>query len=160
MKLTIIPSDKAVYKDTISFLNLTFDAPNDVNALQWDSEMNVGWIEFVTSFDGTTPQNQNITELPAWAVEASAVWDQADYENKNPPPPTDAELIQACQIQAEQYLQQTDWSEIPSVVDTTSPTYLVNSQEFVQYRIQVRALRLNPVTNPVFPTMPSPQWSN
>jgi hypothetical protein len=160
MKLTIIPADKAVYKDGISFLNLTFTTPSNIRALQWDSAQNKGWVEFETDSEGITPPNQSITELPDWAVQASTVWDAADYTLKNPPAPTEAELIKACKVQAEEYLQQTDWSEIPSVSDTSNAMHLLNIEDFISYRVQVRALRVNPVANPTFPTMPTPQWSS
>lgn len=160
MKLTIIPADKAVYKDGISFLNLTFTTPSNIRALQWDSAQNKGWVEFEYDSEGVTPPNQPITELPDWAVQATTAWDAADYALKNPPAPTEDELIKACKTQAEEYLQQTDWSEIPSVSDQSNAIYLVNVQDFISYRVQIRSLRINPVVNAVFPPMPTAQWSS
>jgi hypothetical protein len=66
MKLTIIPDDKAVYKDKISFEGVDLSAvPSDVHALQFDDATNTGHIEFK---DGP---NQDITKLPEWAVTAA-----------------------------------------------------------------------------------------
>lgn len=160
MKLTIIPGDKAVYKDDVSFLNIDFTSPEDVHALQWDSVANLGWIEFKVNIDGVKPENQTITSLPDWTSSAITAWDDADYAEKHPPAPSEAELLMLCKAQAQEYLRLTDWSEIPSVIDTTSPQYLLNHQEFVDYRIQVRVLVITPVTNPVWPVMPTAQWSS
>lgn len=75
MNLVIIPVDGAVYVDGFSFSGLTFDAPTSVHALQWKTTK--GWIEFVDSDDGIKPQNEAITELPQWALDAKAKWDAA-----------------------------------------------------------------------------------
>jgi hypothetical protein len=160
MRLTIIPGDKAVYKDDVSYLNLSFTLPENIHALQWDGATNYGWVEFKSNSDGTKPNNQIINALPDWVESAMTAWDNADYNEKNPPTPTDDVLIAVCKAQAQEYLQKTDWSEIPSVVDTNSPQYLLNAQEFIDYRIQVRALVINPVPNPVWPTTPTAQWSS
>jgi hypothetical protein len=160
MKITIISADGAVYKDGVAFLGLTFSTPTNIRALQWDGSQNKGWVEFQSNEQGVIPPNEAITELPDWAIQAIGVWDAADYTLKNPPAPTEAELIETCKVQAELYLEQTDWSEIPSVSDQANAIYLVNVQDFINYRVQIRALRVNPVANPVFPTMPTPQWSS
>jgi hypothetical protein len=75
MNLTIIPVDGAVYVDGQSISGLSFSAPQGVHALQWKSTK--GWIEFMDSDDGTKPQNQMISELPQWALDAKAKWDEA-----------------------------------------------------------------------------------
>lgn len=75
MNLVVIPVDGAVYVDGVSFSGLTFDSPADVHALQWKSTK--GWIEFIDRDDGTKPQNEPITELPQWALDAKAAWDAA-----------------------------------------------------------------------------------
>jgi hypothetical protein len=75
MKITIIPSDGAVYKDNASYtrLNLT-DIPSNIHALQWKDT--AGWIEFTDNPDGTKPQNELITSLPSWAITACTKWDE------------------------------------------------------------------------------------
>jgi hypothetical protein len=82
MKLTIIPSDVAVYVDGVMKayaplpLNLTqCGIPSDVHALQWKDTK--GWIEFTDNDDGTKPQNEAITELPSWANAYVTKWDEA-----------------------------------------------------------------------------------
>ena len=76
MNLTIIPIDGAVYVDGYSFSGLDLsEAPADVHALQWKDTK--GWIEFKDTEDGEKPNNQNITELPAWANSCKAKWDEA-----------------------------------------------------------------------------------
>jgi len=81
MRLTIIPSDNAVYKDGVmkAWTDPALDlsgcgTPANVHALQWYDS--VGEIEF----DGQTPgfpkpPNQQITQLPQWALNCVAVWD-------------------------------------------------------------------------------------
>lgn len=76
MKLTIIPSDGAVYVDNWSFSNLDLSfIPSDVHALQWKNDL--GWIEFVENDDFTKPQNEVIHQLPEWANTAVARWTAA-----------------------------------------------------------------------------------
>lgn len=73
MKITIIPADGAVYKDGYSFSGLSFTKiPDEIHALQWDGSS--GWIEFVSDENGGKPQNENISELPAWVDECLSVW--------------------------------------------------------------------------------------
>jgi hypothetical protein len=75
MKLVIIPIDGAVYVDGFSYseLDLSF-CPSDVHALQWN--VSKGWVEFKDNDEGIKPNNQTITELPAWALQAKAKWDE------------------------------------------------------------------------------------
>lgn len=81
MNLTIIPIDGAVYVDGESYSGLDLSAaPTDVHALQWKNDK--GWIEFNDSADGTKPQNQSITELPAWANACKAKWDETKAAEK------------------------------------------------------------------------------
>ena len=58
----------------------------------------------------------------------------------------------ACKAEAKQRLADTDWSVLPDVV-------VKNKLEFETYRSQIRALVLNPVADPVWPTEPQPVWS-
>jgi len=72
MKLTIIVSDTAVYKDSVSFDPVDVSAvPSNVHALQFDTTTGTGHIEFKDA------PNQKITELPDWAVIASNNYDTA-----------------------------------------------------------------------------------
>lgn len=83
MRLTIVPEDQIVYVDRVgkSPLDLSLCAvPAGVHALQWNET--AGWIEFVDNPDGTKPQNQPITELPAWANCCVAKWQDAAPVNE------------------------------------------------------------------------------
>lgn len=64
-RLTLIPSDGAVYFDdkVILGLDLSF-IPNGVHALQWLND--AGWIEYI---DPAIP-NEPISVLPNWAIDA------------------------------------------------------------------------------------------
>jgi hypothetical protein len=75
MNLTIVPIDGAVYVDGVSLHGLTFDAPQDIHALQWKATK--GWVEFVDSDAGLKPANQAIDALPQWALDAKTKWDEA-----------------------------------------------------------------------------------
>jgi hypothetical protein len=77
MKLTIIPVDGSVGKDNIFYGRIDLSScgiPSDVHALQWEeNEPNKGHIEYKSALI----QNQDITELPAWANACVAKWDEA-----------------------------------------------------------------------------------
>lgn len=76
MKLTIIKNDGAVYKDNVSYANLSLPTvPSDVHALQWNNDK--GHIEFVDNIKA----NEAITELPSWANDALTAW-QTAYETE------------------------------------------------------------------------------
>lgn len=62
--------------------------------------------------------------------------------------------------QAEQLLDETDWTTIPDVSDpTVSEPYLANSAEFASYRNQIRKIAVNPpVVVEVWPVEPSEVW--
>jgi hypothetical protein len=141
MQLTIIPSDGAVYKDGLCYSELTWDGtPSNVHALQFNFDSNAGWIEYN---DGTP--NESITAIPTWAQNAEAAWQVAYNEEHKPPvpvPPT-AEENKAT---AMYLLQQTDWTELPSVVDPAqSNPYLANQSDFIAYRNAVRQYAINPI---------------
>ena len=157
MRLTIIPSDGAVYENGVSYLNLSWEGtPANVHALQW-FDNSTGWIEFN---DGTP--NEDITVLPQWALNAEAAWDAA--ANPPPPPaPTPEEIQAQNKAEASSLLQQTDWT---ATVDISNPQYsnpyLMNQDDFLAYRSAVRAIAVNPPTTPVtvWPTLPTEQWSS
>jgi glycogen debranching enzyme len=76
MKLIIIKDDGAVYKDNVSFAELSLPTiPSDVHALQWKDS--VGHIEFTNNVKA----NEAITELPSWANDALTAWQNA-YDTK------------------------------------------------------------------------------
>lgn len=80
MKLTIIPVDGAVYKDGISYNDITWaGTPANIHALQWLG--NDGWVEYN---DGTA--NESITVLPEWANNALTAWEVANTPLPDPEP--------------------------------------------------------------------------
>jgi len=147
MRLTIIPNDKAVYKDNVAYDGLNMSAvPLNVHALQWFGAS--GNIEFKNNVP-----NEDITELPNWANLCIQEWEAANYAEKHPPAPTPEQLIAACKAEAKQRLESTDYSELPDV-----KVLLLNASEFTTYRTQVRNLYLNPVVDPIWPIEPEAQW--
>lgn len=79
-RVTIIPEDGAVYLDEYVYIHLDLSdcgIPDDVHALQWLN--NEGEIESKSEW----VSNQHITELPTWALNCIAKWEEA-YQ-VNPP---------------------------------------------------------------------------
>lgn len=60
--------------------------------------------------------------------------------------------LQDCAEKAKALIAASDWSMLPDV-------NLQNKTEFEAYRSELRALIINPVADPVFPTEPTPVWS-
>jgi hypothetical protein len=66
----------------------------------------------------------------------------------------------SCKKQAISILNSTDWTSSNDVGNSeVSNPYLSNQQEFISYRSKIRALAVNPVANPVWPTIPTEQWT-
>jgi len=68
------------------------------------------------------------------------------------------EKLQWVSKQAQIELSLTDWTELPSVSDTSKPVYLSNSQEFITYRNEIRLISVNPTIEPNWPTRPVAIW--
>lgn len=67
----------------------------------------------------------------------------------------------ACKAQAQSILSATDWTSIGDVGNPQmSNPYLVNQAAFISYRSTIRNYAVNPVTDPVWPTPPTEQWSS
>jgi hypothetical protein len=151
MLLTIIPIDGNVIKDKVGYLDLNLSScgiPSNVRALQWQET--AGWLEFWDQ------QNENITALPSWVDCCLAAWTVAN--TPVPPSPPTAEENKQTAIGK---LQQTDWTQIPSVSDPAlSNPYLANKNAFDVYRNSVRQYALNPVAgNITWPTIPTEVWT-
>jgi hypothetical protein len=58
----------------------------------------------------------------------------------------------ACKAQAKALLAASDWSVLPDV-------QISNKADFENYRAILRGYVLSPVTNPTFPTEPTPVWA-
>jgi hypothetical protein len=63
---------------------------------------------------------------------------------------------------ATQLLTATDWTSIADIADPAiSNPYLMNQEEFLTYRSQLREIAVNPVAGFItFPTKPVEQWSS
>ena len=69
--------------------------------------------------------------------------------------------IQSIKQQADQLLSATDWTAIPSVADPLqSNPYLMNQEQFIAWRSQVRFIAVNTTLDAVFPPQPKEVWSN
>lgn len=89
------------------------------------------------------------------AAQIGGSWNGTDF--LPPPPPDYAEINKE---QAQQLLQQTDWT---ATVDISNPQYsnpyLGNQDAFLAYRSQVRQIAVNPPETPaVFPVKPDEIW--
>jgi len=152
MRLTIVPIDNNVIKDNVP-LDSTIDLsscaiPSNIRALQWRETS--GWIEFWNQ------DNQDITELPSWVACCIAKYDASFIPQPPIPPTADGNKSTAIQL-----LQQTDWTQIPSVSDPAlSNPYLSNKLAFDQYRNSVRQYALNPVAGDInWPVEPTEVWT-
>ena len=105
-------------------------------------------------------------DSPVIAVQSDVAgpgWTYVDGQFVAPPvpAPTPEDLIALCKQTAIGLLNATDWTTIPDVANpSASNPYLMNQGAFIAWRSQVRALAVNPVANPVFPTQPTEQWSS
>lgn len=61
--------------------------------------------------------------------------------------------FQDCKTKAKQLLLDSDWSELPSVIEA-----LENADEWKSYRVQLRKYVVTPVQSPVFPSVPQVKW--
>ena len=61
--------------------------------------------------------------------------------------------------QAQALLQATDWATLSDI--TTGTHRLTNQDAFIAYRNELRAIAVNPPTNPAtFPSVPTETWGN
>ena len=151
MRLTIIPSDFAVYIGGVPYAPLNMSSvPTNVHALQWFDTS--GWIEY------TNAPNENITELPSWAITCVEEWEVADYQRKHPvpQPPTPEENKNKAVL----LLSETDWTALPEVSDPLlSNPYLGNFAAFNTYRNDLRKIAVSPrFGEMVWPVKPEEEW--
>ena len=151
MQLTIIPIDGNVKKDGVGYINLDLSScaiPANVRALQWRNT--AGWLEFWDQ------QNEDITELPSWVNCCLSKWTEANTPVPLSPPKAEDNKQTAISL-----LQQTDWTTIPDVSDSTkSNPYLSNANDFVTYRNAVRQYAINPIAGDItWPPLPQEVWT-
>jgi hypothetical protein len=109
------------------------------------------------------------TLVPAaqWTLSDKENYDTIQWFSDNIPQPTAEEIqaeiarleaqapLEVCKRQAKRLLADTDWSVLPDAAAS-----LTNQADFISYRAVIRALAINPVANPSFPTVPTAQWSS
>ena len=148
MKLTIIPSDGAVYEDEVAYSDLVWEGtPPTARALQWQDV--AGWIEY------TDQPNEDIVVLPEWADNAMAAWTVA-----NTPPPPVPPTAEQNKTTASQLLANTDQTTIPDIANpVVNDPYLANQDEFITYRNEIRKIAVYPTAGDlVWATPPIEVW--
>jgi hypothetical protein len=72
------------------------------------------------------------------------------------PPPTSTEN----KLKAVSLLKETDWVTFPDVVDTSLTPHLLNQDEFIEYRRQLRAISVDPIDGYInWPVIPNEKWA-
>ena len=115
----------------------------------------------------TVVANSEYAKSQGWVEltgNAGIGWSYIDGQFIAPPQPqpTPEEIQAQNKTTATQLLQETDWT---ATVDISNPEisnpYLVNQNEFLSYRSQVRSIAITPPDTPaIFPEMPKEIWSN
>lgn len=153
MKLSIVVDDGTVVIDGYGFSNLLLlGIPTDVHAVQWQETR--GWIEHN---DGKL--NKEITsfsDLPPWVNLAIDAWQTLNDSILQEPE-------QSNKDKAITLLYQTDWVEMPSVSDINRIPHLLNLEDFLKYRENLRkiVLSLDSLNNQIeWPILPSANWSS
>lgn len=71
-------------------------------------------------------------------------------------PPTSTEN----KLKAISLLKETDWVTFPDVVDTSLTPHLLNQDEFIEYRRQLRAISVDPKDGYIgWPVIPVEKWA-
>ena len=86
----------------------------------------------------------------AWKI---VDWEQEAIDAYN------EQLKQSNKQQAERLLAESDWTDKPSVTDTTKPLHLVNAAEWDAYRDALRMIAVVPTVTVEWPTKPQEVWS-
>lgn len=105
-------------------------------------------------------QEQGWVELVG---DAGIGWSYIDGQFIAPQPiqPTPEEIQAQNKAQAESLLQATDYLESQSIRNTALTPHLVNVDEIDSYRLQLRAIAINPPSTTIeWPTKPDNIWSN
>ena len=154
MKITIINKDKTVYKNNKAFNKLNLlTIPNDIHALQWNETQ--GHIEF-----NDNKPNEIITELPSWANDCLAEWEEANTNELNllaelnkpiiedPIIYTDQEKLAYIRLQRDKRLLDCDWTQLPDAPSS------INKEAWAVYRQSLRDLPNKPDLN-----LDLPNWA-
>jgi hypothetical protein len=110
----------------------------------------------------TTVADESYAKLQGWILLIQNVgigWSYIDGVFYPPvvPVPTPEQIQAQNKQQASTLLLETDWVELPSVSDINNIPYLLNKAEFIDYRIALRVIVVNPI-NAVFPVKPISEW--
>jgi hypothetical protein len=70
------------------------------------------------------------------------------------------EIKQINKLEAKRLLINSDWVEYPSVTDQTKNPHLTNLNEWIDYRVALRAIAVNPPEQIIseWPVSPVSQW--
>jgi hypothetical protein len=98
------------------------------------------------SYDGLTWLDSSAKPTQA---ELDALW----------PSTQDAFAKNVCKNKASELLYATDWTTIADVTNPANSPYLTNQDAFIAYRNALRKLAVNPVDDPVWPTLPTATWA-
>lgn len=113
---------------------------------------------------GITNALQTLRPSAEWVLRGDS-YDGLEWLDKVQTKPTENEVqdcitmlvleqpFKDCKSKAKELIANTDWSVLADVGIT-------NGADFVAYRAALRALIVNPVANPEWPTEPQPVWSN
>lgn len=86
-------------------------------------------------------------------------WKMVDQKWIPPIVSSDEEIKGYNKSHAEQLLRDTDWVEVPSVSDTTRIPHLANYEEFMTYRLALRAIAVTPLVVVIeWPVLPTENW--
>jgi hypothetical protein len=154
MKLSIIPSDKAVYKDGLCYSDLDLSSANipaDIHALQWDND--TGHIEYKNNVKPI----ETIDTLPSWADAALALWEIKKAKPSDEVveivnvPLTDAQKLILIRIERNTRLSVCDWTQLLDAPNT------VDKEAWAAYRQALRDLpdNITNVDNVFYPIPPS-----
>jgi len=111
--------------------------------------------DFVVVFD-----DKGVESISTWNATKLGTQPTQDVLDAAGVAASNAKTQQTNKEQASKLLTATDWVEIPSVSNTANTPHLVNYNDFMAYRLALRAIAVNPsVTPATFPTIPTEQWA-
>ena len=157
MRMVIIPSDTFCAINNVGYTGVDMSSvPPSIHAVQWFGVE--GWIEYKNTPEGK-PENQTITSIEMFQGVIDS-WTVINDQHINPPAPQPNTPEQNKAL-ATGYLENTDWTQLPSVADPALSTpHLTNADEFALWRSEIRDIAMNPPAGDVnWPTQPTPIWA-
>jgi hypothetical protein len=133
-----------------------------LNNLSSEQQIALGWLPWIlVEVEPGADQVRNgesVTVEATQIVQTQLVRDMSAEEITS----RDQQLRAANKQQASQLLLDTDWTELPSVTNTELTPHLINQQQFIEYREQLRAIAINPpieIADTEWPNKPRSVWS-